>query len=360
MVNTDTGLPEDTNLYDYAFLNLKEPEPGRALEAFREVMKSRDFVRMVIDGNGGNKVTSFSLGLANDPYTRNLLGATAPRLRDDNDRGTYVDWKLEEIASFLRKIAQCWDDEKDELRKYIAGDSHDYFSNVVTQRLEGWLAVLSQVVLPNLEHADESARKTAHRLVLEMDEAGVPTSLALPALLHVAPDESEEVAARLKTRVDSKDANQVRTAALGLSLWLEHAVVDGIPAPPDDILDGLISRVLSRKQTAMDSVLSSLRIMVKRTPEFFDEAKLTNLSLALGHLLDDTELPDYENRERESKLGSAIPVELRSRRRQLAAQLAYSLYLTFSHRSIKPPDILERWKQACSQDPLPEVRRACP
>jgi hypothetical protein len=351
-----TGLPEDTNFYPYAFLNLKEPEPGRAMDAFRESMRARDFLRMVTGGDGQNKATSLSLGHANDPYTRDILGATAPRPQAD-DR-IYVDWTSEEIAAFLQKIAQCWDDEKDELKRIMSEGLDGHFSSIVARRLEGWLNILARVVLPNMESADEVDRHTARRLVLEIDEAGGPASMAMPALLYVAPEDAEEIAAKIKARINYNDVSEIRAAAFGISLWLEYASADDIPAPPEELLDALISRIISRRQEAMDTVLITLGATLQKTSEFFDETRLANLSSALDHLLEDTKLPDYKNREREDRLGSAIPVELRPRRRQLAARLAHRLHQEFAHRSIDAPDVLERWRKACSEDPLPEVRRA--
>lgn len=360
-VSSDTGLPEDTGLYDYAFLNLQESEPGRALRAFRALMQSRDFTRMVADGDGGSgsRITVFSTGHGDDPYTRNILGATAPRMRDDDDPGGYVDWTLEEIESMLHKVARRWDNEKAELRRRIAaGGSDGHFARVVTQRIEGWIAILSQVVLPGIGDADKRVRETARRLVLEMDEPGALASSALPGLLYVTPGDFEEVANKLRDRINDNDADRVGAVALGIYLWLQHATADSIASPPEELLNDLIGRILHRKQVAMDTLLGYLSIMVEKTPDAFNEARLKDLSLALGYLLEDTQLPAHEDREREDRLGSAIPVELRSRRRQLAAQLAYRLHLEFTRRSFEIPDILEHWRQACSQDPLPEIKRA--
>ncbi len=178
----------------------------------------------------------------------------------------------------------------------------------------------------------------------------------MPAPFHLRPEDAEEVASKLRDRIN--DAERVGVVALGVSVWLQHAAADGIPSPPEDLLDNLIGRMLHRKQEGMDTLLGYLRVMVEKTPEAFDEESLHGLGLALGHLLEDTQLPAYENREREDRLGSAIPVEPRPRRRPLAAQLAYRLHLEFPRRSLEAPDVLERWRRACSVDPLPEARRA--
>lgn len=356
-VSSDTGLPENTGLYDYVFLNLQEPEPGRASRVFRELMQSRDFTQMVIDGDGGSKVTISGHG--DDPYTRDILGATAPRIRDNDDPRGYVGWTLEEIESMLHKVARRWDNEKAELRRRIAaGGSDGHFARAVTQRIEGWIAILSQVVLPGIGDADKRVRETARRLVLEMDEPRALASSALPALLYVTPGDFEEIANKLRDRINDNDADRVGAVALGIYLWLQHATADSIASPPEELLNDLIGRILHRKQVAMDTLLGYLSIMVEKTPDAFNEARLKDLSLALGYLLEDTQLPAHEDREREDRLGSAIPVELRSRRRQLAAQLAYRLHLEFTRRSFEIPDVLEHWRQACSQDPLPEIKRA--
>jgi hypothetical protein len=107
-VSSDTGLPEDTGFLEYAFLSLQEPEPGRTSSAFRELMQSRDFTSMVASGDDGSRIVAFSTGHGDDPYTRNILGATAPRMRGD-DPGDYVDWTPEEIESIVHKVARRWD-----------------------------------------------------------------------------------------------------------------------------------------------------------------------------------------------------------------------------------------------------------
>lgn len=356
-VSSVSGLPEDTNFYDYAFLSLRETNAGHASKAFRELMQSGDFLKME-GADGKSEYTSLSPGHADDPYVRNILRATAPRLKDEDDRRVYIDWTPEEIDSFLHKVTRRWDNEKEKLREIMARGSDSHFTGIVTQRTKSWLEVLSRVVLPRIKPDDKRSCETARRLVLEMDESGAKATTALPALLHVTPADLEEVARKLRERMNGNDAGQVRAVALGISLWLQHATADGIPSPPEDLLDSLIGRVRSRKQAAMDVILSSLRVMVEKMPEALDEARLRDLSLALNHLLENTQPPAYENREREDRLGSTIPVELRPRRRQLAARLTNRLHLEFTRRSLEVPDVIERWRQACSQDPLPEVRRA--
>ena len=67
-------------------------------------MQSGDFTQMVADGDDGSRIIAFSMGYGDDPFTGNILGATAPRIRDDDDPRGYADWTPEEIESMLHKV----------------------------------------------------------------------------------------------------------------------------------------------------------------------------------------------------------------------------------------------------------------
>lgn len=359
-LDQNTGLPYDTPYHNLSFLRLPEPEPGRAEQNFRQHMRSMDFARAVTPGSatGQGATVSFSPGLKDEPYTRELLYSTATLFTpDEEERRKFVDWSLEEATDFLRKMVRRWDEEKDVLRPLLTdGQEGNFAKDTLLQRFEGWLRVVSEVILPRLSDAAEETKESAKRLVDELEQAGCQASLALPALLYVEPELSEEVARKLRASIASGNGREARAALHGLFLWLAHSADDRIDPTPGDLLDSVINRVLSRRQAAPSSTLSFLRDVTRMLPSALDDQQLDALCLSLDHLLEDTKLPKYESMEREDQIAGLVPVERRPEQRQLGAQLAYQLYKEFECREREVPDVLERWRQVCAEDPLPEVR----
>lgn len=360
-LDLSTDLPSDTAYYAFAFLRLPEPEPGRAKRSFRQRMRSMDFVRAVIPGSadGSGATTTFSPGHADEPYTRELLYSTAtPFTRDEEERRRFVDWNLEEATHFLRKMVQRWDEEKEVLRPLLSGGQDNFFATTMLQRFEGWLRVVSEVVLPRLPDAPDETKVTARRLVTELEQVGCHASSALPALLYVDPELSEEIARKLRAGLASGEEREVRAAAHGLFLWLAHSADGRIVSSPVDLLDRLITRALSRRQAALGSVLNCLRDVARMLPGALNDRQLDDVCLTLEHLLEDTELPEHGGMEQEDRIAGLIAVERRPEYRRLAAQLAYRLSEEFGRKEKETPDILERWRRACMEDSLPEVRNA--
>lgn len=127
---------------------------------------------------------------------------------------------------------------------------------------------------------------------------------------------------------------------------------DLVVPPPDD-------RGRTRKPTALDAVLSGLRNLLRHYPEVFSERQLDAVGASLENLLEDTQLPGHGAGDREGHPAAPLPAEWRPLYRWRAAQLAYRLARAYAARDgVVPPEVLQRWEQACIEDPLPEVRMA--
>lgn len=135
--------------------------------------------------------------------------------------------------------------------------------------------MLSEVVLPRMEDADDEDKALAERLFAEVEQAGAPVTIALPALLHIKPDLRDEVVRKVADDVTSGNRGCARAAAHGIYLWTEHARQGGIAPPPGHLLDKLINRSLSRNPAALDSVLSGLRDLLHTTRRYSANGNLT-------------------------------------------------------------------------------------
>ena len=259
---------------------------------------------------------------------------------------------------FLQKLVGLWDEEKDVLAPYIAAGSGELLSDL-TQLMEERLKVVAEVLLPRMQDVDEENKAAARTFINEVEQvAGISVSEVLPALLYINPNFVTDTADRLMSDMTSDDEQRVRSAARGVLLWARHAGRGRICTPPDNLLDRLINRSLSRKQAALTTVLACLRDMLGEYPEVFDNRQLDALAVSLENLLEDTGLPEYGNRDREEHRQALIPVEWRPQYRWMSAQLAYQLFRAYRQRDVPVPQVLERWGQICQQDTLPEVREA--
>jgi hypothetical protein len=360
-VDERSGLPSETSFLPQAFLSLPEPEPGRAKDAIRRYVLGLDFVRSVqrqVAADGAVRV-AISSSPGEEALPDFVIGATVPLPpRSPEDERTFIDWSPDEAVGFLRKIVDLWDEEKQTLAPYLAGGSIDAF-NGIGKRIEDRLRLVSMVVLPRMTDADEEDKASAERLVTEIERAGAPVTFALPALLYVNSALRDEVATKIVTEVTSGDQGRVRAAAHSIYLWTEHARRGGIVSAPDYVLNKLINRSLSRKPAALDSVLSSLRNLLRYYPEVFNEQQLDAVGASLENLLEDTQLPGHGVVDGEDQLAAPLSTKWKPHYRWQAAQLAYCLSRAYADRDDAVPlEVLRRWERSCREDPLPEVRAA--
>jgi hypothetical protein len=78
----------------------------------------------------------------------------------------------------------------------------------------------------------------------------------------------------------------------------------------------------------------------------------------LQYLLTETELPSELERENASDTRVTIPLQQRPDLRATAARLAYNLFLLLMEREQEIPDVIQKWQDVATNDPLPEVRHA--
>ena len=344
-------------------LSSPSPNPNRAgaKDAFRRWVLGLDFVSSVrrqeaADGSVTQTVTS-SPGKEGLP--EQVIGATVPLpLRSPENERTFIDWSLDESVGFLRKIVGLWDYEKQALISRFSEGSVDFFDGI-GQLIEGRLRLVSEVILPRMMEADDEDKASAERLICEIEQAGAPVSFALPTLLYIKPDLLEDVTRRISADITSGNQRRARLAAHGVYLWIKHSRQDSIPAPPDQLLDKLINKSISRNPAALGSVLRCLRDLLRYYPEVFNERQLDAIGASLEDLFEDTRLPEQGDRNREEQSAAPLPVAWRPDYRWRAAQLAYRLCQAYAGRKgVTPPKVLRRWEVACREDPLPEVRTA--
>jgi hypothetical protein len=358
-INPNTGLPSAIGFYDFVFLNLPETEAGVAKENFRKYLLSKDFPRVVqrsITPNG-KQSKSASLGSPENRYIREWLGGTIPLFAQNEEEQKFVDWTTDEVTQLLKKADGWWNDEKEDLQDEFINRPYS-IADTVRAQFSDLVELMADVILPRLADAEEETKTLAGRLLSEMEQSGLCVLSALPMTLFIYPNSYDEIARKLRVGLNSMKEEEVRGSTFGIFMWLVHGSRQCIPTPPDDLLNELVNRVVTtRRQPGLDSAIGQLSVIVWRLSNLLNESQIESLCIALEYLIKETELPKRQDRKAISGLCITIPINDRPIYRELAADLAYGLFILFTSKNKEVPQILLKWKEICQNDPLPEVRR---
>lgn len=354
------GLPADTPFVHDGFLRLPEPEAGRAEQSFKELMLSGNFRQVVVrfSGPDGEERPSVSGTLSRDPYAERLLSGTIPPLAESEEqKRRFVDWGRDEAVAFLHKMVNYWDDEKEVMRPRLLQKGDPLIDHDLAWRYRDWVRVMSTIVLPRIAGAEGLTCETAKRFLAELEDADIVVLAASPMLLFVEPGLMEEVVRKMRRGLAATGEEQVEGATEGLYRWLAYSLRGHVPSPPDNLLNELISRAIGRRQPRLDLVLARLGEIVEKMPQVLSNEQIDALCLSLENLLEETELPEHENRNTAGQLTAPIPVDQRPSHRAMAARLAFGLHAELTTREAEIPRVLDDWRREIQIDPLPEVRR---
>jgi hypothetical protein len=334
------GFPAHTDFYLFAYLRLPAPQPGKAKETLRQYLLSASYPQ-------------------ERHYFKEWFYSTLPAFPKNSDKDEFIDWNSDDIEHLTTQIAGWWDENKQKFK--ATDDSLDYNKaedSLGDMSLFLLLQLFSWVVLPRLARTSASTKETVGRIISELEQAGFCPSPAASIMLIVSPQSYDEVAAKLRTGMNSMKELDVRYSIFGLYNWVVYGRKGVIPAPPDDLLNELINKVTTRRQPGLDAAMANVAALIERLPDVLADSHIRALCVSLDYLILETQLPKEQDREAISQLPTAVPVNERPDYRGHAAELSHRLfeYLTRANREI--PEVLLKWRDICQSDPLPEVRRA--
>ncbi len=352
-IDSNKGLPSDTVFYDFAFLDLPEIKSGIAKENFRKYLLKKDFPRIVqYSTNPEGKKTKSISGPQDNRFVQEWRNGTLHLFPSNHEKQRFIDWTADEVTQLLKKAVAWWDDEKGELL-----EKHLPFLFDIRDPFSGLIPLISYIILPRLENVDNEIKILAKKLLFEMEEYGFCVLSALPMILFIDITSYDEISRKIRAGLNSTKQEEVRDSIFGFFNWLVHSSRQNIPSPPNDFLIELINKVVYRRQPGLNSAIGQISIIIEKLPDILNENQIESLCIALEYLIKETELPSRKETEEISKLQTTIPVGDRPDYRELAAKLAYKLFINFTNRNKEIPQILIKWKDICQIDPLPEVRR---
>jgi len=357
-VNSDKGLPSDTDLFDFEFLTLPEKEEGKAKDNLRKYLLSKELPKIIQYSINSEGKKSFRVPFSSsfNLLIQELLNATLlPLTQDKKEEQKFINWTSEEAVELLNKVSKFWNKQK---RVYIEAPKSLFFDfkDTFEAQFLSLMDLMAQVILPRLKGTSTKYKNLATKLLNEMDKENLTIIAALPSSLFIDKDLYDKIAKRIRFGLNSLEEREVYGSISGLFYWLVYSRKKQIPDPPDDLLNELVNKVLTRCQPGLNFAIRQIAVIIKKFPECFNDNQIESLYIALEYLIKETELPDRRFIETVNESTLRIPISDRPEYRKLTAELAYQLYKLLKSRNEKIPMILSKWREISKNDPLPEVR----
>jgi hypothetical protein len=358
-VAPDTGLPSETIFFKSTFLHLPELEVGQAKAKFRQYLLSQEFPSVLLSSSMPNSSQGLSINPEAILYIQEWLGGTISLfVHNCESEQKLCDWTSDDVQILIRKIINSWNNQKEEIERIFL--RNDLLGDELKKYFFQMKQLIAKVILPRSVDSEDEVKSSIKNFISDLETLGVLTLSLLPTALFIDPKNYDTVAQKLRFTLNSTEQDNIADSIDGLYLWFFYSARGSIPAPPNDLLNELVNRVLIRRQPGLDSVMQCLAAILKDLPQLFTDTQLEkeNMCIALQYLLQDTELPNQLERDTLERGNMVIAVNARPKYRELAAEIAYRLHQLYTQTPEKAmPDILTKWREICQNDPLPEVRK---
>ena len=331
------SLPENTALYDWAFLVMPEPEPGLAAQRFRckwlsgkalksrlDVTKSKGSIRVAIGEppRDSTQLEDTLWNVGNGIRITRALGESVELTDVEREHlaGLVSQWSGVPLVShpdpFLQSAIMEW----------------------TVWALEGTTPVLSEIDIPI------RVGETYFKKLKDLTESGIPAFGPVGALIQIIPHLKNEVVDWLRIGLSAGSRDMATSAVTGLTFWMQEcskATPSEIP-PPVDLVRELGLIIAGRRKESLEAALhAAIWVFEDDCNSLRDPIRdftLKGLNYLAGELRYDRDHHEY----------ARVP-----KLRLLCARLAFSMHKAGLYRE---PAII-RWQGIAPEDPLPEVRR---
>jgi hypothetical protein len=158
--------------------------------------------------------------------------------------------------------------------------------------LIGKLLIL--VILPRIKNSEANIKNQVHELIEILRKISESSVCAvLPCMLLISPEsyDIKDIARNLKQGLFSTDKHLIRQSLEGLYYWVAYANKEQLPEPSEDLFKKLINVIYSLRQPGLDYALNYTYLILKKSPNYFQEKDFENISEGLGYLLEETQYP---------------------------------------------------------------------
>ena len=327
------GLPRETSLYDWTFLQLPEPSTGLAAQRFRRKWLDRSILQRSTPR--GNQ-QSYSFPYSPDPDDLNgiifQIGLALTELKRQDHALTFSTEETEMLNQFVDEWCNMTIPSPFPGSSKWAPTQYAVF---------GLGPILSEVRM-----SDYTATKIYDKIE-ELHESKIPAYQLIHGLTKILPDRRDELIMLMRMGLVADDADFAAHAAAGLFDWLRATTDLSLQSPPDDLIREIGVTIATRRKGMLDEALQIAGwIFVEGSPSQKD----TIQELAIQGLDYLAEELRYDRQDDHTVDEIDVP-RLRWRWAQLA--------VTLSQTGIDIP-VVARWLEEIGDDPLPEVRYSKP
>lgn len=312
-------LPGETDLFDWAFLLLPEPELGLAEQRFRRKW-----------------LTASNTPQEDAPSHDDILWQVGNAISYLKNHQRSLELSEDERA-YLIKVVEQWSDTP--VPSHIFAPLESQLREPTLRALSGLHTVISEIQIP-MPIGEKLYEKDQ-----DLNKSGIPGFGLMAGLVKSLPDRFDELALMMRIGLVADNVDLAKGAAKGLYHWLNtSAEADSqIQPPPDDLIREIGVVIATRKKTVL---AQALQIAEWVFDEGNDVQKETIRDLALQGLGSLIEELRYD---REHDPDFDVPLL-----RWHCAHLA----LAMAERGFGDDPAVTRWLEASKEDPLPEVRYA--
>lgn len=348
---TPSNLPNLPNLAIYSFQLLPAPQDVDVSAAIKQRVMSRAMEVSAIAG-GSRQILISGPG---QTWMQEAISVSLPLISGWSRHSKGVRWTPAESKELYARARNLWGQYKGTLA-HTQRDPELGFIGIdsVGRSFQGLGTFLAAVVLPQMEWAEEHDWVQLKAFLQEARVLRIFPTLALPYVLLTRPGDAGEIGAMIEGDLHFMDEDMVTAAAEAAFHWhLLHAD-SRVPEPPPGLLNALIERCLFRTRPGISRCLMRLSGLIRQHPQALSPAQVALLSASLEQWAIATTLSVDDDGLRE------FPEELLP---ALRAQLGYLAGALTHWTTTLRPDLpehpgLNRWREICAVDPLPEVRRS--
>jgi hypothetical protein len=323
-VRDSDDLPDQTNFYRFAFLNLPHPTDVDPINLFKNYVLSSAFPVQKNSTDNGISFTRGKVALCDE-----IVGASK-----------FLRWSDEEINLLFNRTIEWWDSDKDYLKKDASSSSFGSVADEFRARFIKLIDALVALVSESDLSTSNISKSELLRLINELQNYGIQTLRLESACLNILPEFKNVILGKIESGLSSNSDNIINDSLN--AIWAVAKLAES-HHEFDELLSHLLTLIgqiiFWRKQPGLLNTLKVLNVLEEKIISQLND-ELRNVILAgLQNIAKDTDIAT-ENQNLSEKL--AI--------RQEAAGLAYKLFSLYTKQEKKIPDSILIWQEICHSD----------
>ena len=309
-------LPSGTDLRDWVFFLLPEPEPGIAEQRFR---------RKWLNTNDPSPAPDLHETLWHIGFTISGLNAHQRSLE-----------LSEEEEKYLVKIVKQWSETP------VPRPFHPFDREKIEntrQAIIGLRSILLEIEIP------EATVRKLYEKIGNLNESDTPGIELVSGIVKSGPDYLDDIAMLMRTCLASENDDLTYNAAGGLYYWLEAATdsTHQLQPPPDDLIREIGVLIANRRKNVLRWALQVAKLVFEEGNQAQKDVICELVLQGLGYLVEELRYDRMHGQDED------VPF-LRWNCFRLARAMAEC--------GFRDDPTIVRWLESAESDPLPEVRHA--